>query len=402
VDTVGYVGFGLVEAMILEKADPILSSTLATKFAPAGRVSAEEIARQAELFADGKLLGALPNVVPCMLLAVNEQRQIVYANERFLELLSPEQRQAGVLGRRPGEVLGCRHAFEEDGGCGTSEFCTFCGAVNAVLTSLSGSAKVEESRILRAGGEALDLRVWTTPVTIDGKKFTIFAALDISHEKRRQALERVFLHDVGNVASGLQWYAELLRRGKSDHGAEIRDAIGRLSRELLEEIDGQRTLLRAESGELVPVPEPIGSLQLLHEAVQLYRQHPVSHGRQLDVHREAADVALVTDRTLLSRVLCNLIKNALEACRSGETVTVGSAARDGAVEFWVHNPGAMPREVQLQIFQRSFSTKGAGRGLGTYGIRLLTERYLHGRVSFTSTPEAGTTFQVRYPLAPQT
>src|SRR5512146_1310364 len=27
-------------------------------------------------------------------------------------------------------------------------------------------------------------------------------------------------------------------------------------------------------------PEPLGSLQLLHDAVQLYRQHPASHGRQ--------------------------------------------------------------------------------------------------------------------------
>lgn len=365
-------------------------------------MSAKEIGRQAKLFADRKLLGVLPNVVPCILLAINEQRQIVFANERFLDLLSPEQRQAGVLGQRPGEVLGCVHAFEEQGGCGTTEACTFCGAVDAMLAGLGGTGKAEECRLLRAGGQALDLRIWTTPMMIDGEKFTIFAALDISHEKRRQALERIFLHDVGNVASGLQWYAELLRRGKSDNGAEIRDAIGRLSRELLEEIDGQRTLLRAESGELVPAPEPLGSLQLLHDAVQLYRQHPASHGRQLDVHRDAKDIALVADRTLLSRVLCNLIKNALEACRTGETVTVGSTARDGAVEFWVHNPGAMPHEVQLQVFQRSFSTKGAGRGLGTYGIKLLTERYLRGTVSFTSTPEAGTTFQVRYPLAPQT
>ncbi len=57
----------------------------------------------------------------------------------------------------------------------------------------------------------------------------------------------------------------------------------------------------------------------------------------------------------------------------------------------------MPREVQLQIFQRSFSTKGLGRGLGTYSVRLLTERYLKGSVSFTSSAEFGTTFRVRCP-----
>ncbi len=78
-------------------------------------------------------------------------------------------------------------------------------------------------------------------------------------------------------------------------------------------------------------------------------------------------------------------------------VSPHSEATEDHVDFWVHNDGVMPRDVQLQVFQRSFSTKGPGRGLGTYSIKLLTERYLHGRASFTSTPETGTTFSVTYP-----
>lgn len=70
--------------------------------------------------------------------------------------------------------------------------------------------------------------------------------------------------------------------------------------------------------------------------------------------------------------------------------------------FWVHNPTVMPRKVQLQVFQRSFSTKGKGRGLGTYSVKFLSERYLQGQVFFASTPETGTTFTVHYPLHPVT
>ena len=390
----------LVEVTALGKEDHITAPKVSAKLTSARRAAPQEIERQTRLFANNKLLGFLPNAVPCILLAVNEHRQIVFANERLLDLLTPEQRKAGVLGRRPGEVLDCAHASEDKDGCGATESCSLCGAANAVLTGLDGSNDVEECRILRANGEALDLRVWTTPVAMDGARFTIVAALDISHEKRRQALEHIFLHDVGNVASGLKWYVELLQKGNPDSSAEFHDAIGRLSRELLDEIDGQRTLVRAESGQLVLTPERLGTRQLLQEAVQLYRQHPVAHDRHLCLDPNAEDVAFVSDRTLLSRVLCNLIKNALEACRAGETVTVGAAARGESIEFQVHNPGVMPRAVQLQIFRRSFSTKGAGRGLGTYSIKLLTERYLRGRVSFTSTAAQGTTFMVRYPLTP--
>jgi sensor histidine kinase regulating citrate/malate metabolism len=64
----------------------------------------------------------------------------------------------------------------------------------------------------------------------------------------------------------------------------------------------------------------------------------------------------------------------------------------------VHNDAPIPREVRLQIFQRAFSTKGPGRGLGTYSMKLLSQRYLGGDVSFTSSEEGGTTFKARYPL----
>jgi signal transduction histidine kinase len=383
------------------KTDRTTTKKPATKFAPAERASAEDIARQAGLFTGKKLLGILPHAVPCLLLAVNKFRQIVFANERFLELLSAQQRQDGILGQRPGEVLGCTHAFEDDNGCGTTESCSTCGAVHAILSSQNGQADVKECRIVRAtGGEALDLRVWTTPVTVDGESFTILAALDISHEKHRQSLEHIFLHDICNVAYGLSWYAGFLKKANSDQVEGYVDAVGRLCRQLTEEIDAQRILMRAETGELLLKSEEVSSRRLLENAVELYRGHPVSHERHLSLDPNTEDLAVSSDRTLLSRVLCNMLKNALEACRSGQTVTAGCAKREEGVEFWVHNPGFMPREVQLQVFQRSFSTKGAGRGLGTYSIKLLTERYLHGRVSFTSTAEQGTTFQARYPLTP--
>jgi sensor histidine kinase regulating citrate/malate metabolism len=52
----------------------------------------------------------------------------------------------------------------------------------------------------------------------------------------------------------------------------------------------------------------------------------------------------------------------------------------------------------MQIFQRSFSTKGSGRGIGTYSMKLLTEQYLGGEILVESSQENGTTFTVVIPL----
>jgi len=374
---------------------------VSTKFAPAERASPEEIARQSRLFAGKRLLGMLPDMMPCVLMVLNEHRQIVYSNQRLAELLPPVNRDRSILGMRPGEALGCTHGFESEGGCGTTDFCSLCGAVHAILTSQKGQSDVRECRIIRRhNSEAVDLRIWTTPVTVGDEQFIICAALDISHEKRRQALEHIFLHDIYNVAYGLSWYADFLRTGTPDKIEEYADTIHRLCGELIDEIDAQRILLRAESGELTLKPEPVTSRHVLQETIAIYSRHPAGQDRVLQLDEKTADITIISDKTLLTRVLCNMVKNALEACRAREIVTVGCTTADGTAEFWVHNPGHMSREVQLQVFQRSFSTKGRGRGLGTYSIKLLTERYLKGSVSFTSTPKTGTTFTVHCPLPP--
>jgi sensor histidine kinase regulating citrate/malate metabolism len=51
------------------------------------------------------------------------------------------------------------------------------------------------------------------------------------------------------------------------------------------------------------------------------------------------------------------------------------------------------------LFQRSFSTKAsAGRGIGTYSVKLLVEQYLKGSVSFISDSESKTIFTLKIPL----
>ncbi|MGK9476341.1 ATP-binding protein [Melioribacter sp. OK-6-Me] len=99
---------------------------------------------------------------------------------------------------------------------------------------------------------------------------------------------------------------------------------------------------------------------------------------------------------MLVRSLGNLLKNTLEASKTGDTVTVKTVIGDDQIIFSVHNPAFMPQDVQMQIFNRSFSTKeGTGRGLGTYSTRLFIEKYLNGEVYFHSNEEEGTVFNIK-------
>jgi signal transduction histidine kinase len=368
-----------------------------TEFAPAERAAIGEIQEQARLFLGFSLLCKILDAVPDIIMILNENRQVVFANKALLDLLGV-QRLDFTGGLRPGEVLNCAHAFQSIGGCGTTEFCRTCGAVQAIICSLRGEETVNECRITREDGAALDLRVWGTPLTVDDQQFSVLALQDITHEKRRQVLERIFFHDILNTAGTVRGFAEILPDTKPEYQEEISGHIYRLSNLLIDEIKAQKELVTAEDGELVVHPDSLDAVAVLQEVATGYSSHEAARDRHIEIDPCAQPVAFASDPVLLKRVLGNMLKNALEAARPGETVTLSCEVVEGRVEFSVHNPNFMPRDVQLQIFQRSFTTKGTGRGLGTYGMKLLSERYLKGTVAFTSSPEQGTTFTACYPL----
>ena len=366
-----------------------------TRFAPAFRVPDAEIHRETEHFLNlSPLLLSLLDAVPTIVTALNDQRQVIVANRALLDFV--EAPGTAVFGRRLGEVLGCIHAHAQPGGCGCSDFCSTCGAIRAMLTSQTGRADVQECRITRESGDALDLRVWATPFPVGEDRFTIFAVDDISHEKRRRALERVFFHDVLNTATGIRVTANLLRP-EPDSTSTSASLIPNLLDRLIEEIEIQRQLTAAECGELSVQSVSVEVTALLYEVAHLYGYGGADTGPRVLVDVPREQLRLVSDRTLLRRVIGNMLRNTVEASRPTDTVTLGCRGDEQEVEFWVHNPGYIPRDVQLQLFQRSFSTKGSGRGLGTYSIRLLSERYLQGNIAFTSSAEDGTTFRARYP-----
>lgn len=371
-----------------------------TWHAPARRGGEASVRRQAELLGEeGAPIEQLFDTVGEAVFVLNEHRQIVFCNRAAADLVGVADRRS-VYGLRPGEAVGCLRACDMPAGCGTSQYCRVCGAVNAILASAHGPDE-RDCRILRAGeGDALDLRVRASPLTMRGQSFTVFSAIDVSHEKRRRALERVFLHDVGNTVAGLKMLAARLEAG-DDEGrrvlyACIREGIDRLEREAA----AQRELLQAESGELRVRPENLSGREVVESVISLFAGPAGGEAAgRLRVGDRCRNPRLRTDRTILSRVLDNMVRNAVEATGPGQLVTVWCEPCEGGVRFHVHNPGCMPSDVQAQVFQRSFSTKGESRGLGTYSMRLLTVRYLKGRVSFTSTEEAGTTFTVTLPPA---
>jgi K+-sensing histidine kinase KdpD len=369
-----------------------------TKFASPVRSGEKHLIDESSLVASQKVLSEIFGSLPGIAAILNKNRQVVFANDEFINGLGLSSLEA-IIGKRPGEAISCLHATEEQGGCGTSEACSVCGAVNAIIESQKLNKKISRethiTTVISGMHKSWDLNITSAPIKISGEKFYVFSIEDISSEKRRESLERIFFHDILNIAGGLNGLILVLKAETDPE--EVRDLIDmseEASRNLIEEIMLHRQIRAAENGDLQVKIERLNSLDFLRNAADKMKYHELAKGRFIVIDKGSSDTEFSSDRILLQRVIINLLKNAIEATNEGGTVVAGCKSEGTGLIFQVHNEGIIPREIQLQLFQRSFSTKGKGRGIGTYSIRLLVENYLKGKVTFVSNEDCGTNFSV--------
>ena len=342
------------------------------------------------------------NSISTVSVVLNETRQVLFASNDFLDMLQIGKDNS-ILGLRPGEVIACIHSNESPHGCNNSSSCSFCGALQAVLESDRTNTKTtKEARITSLINENLiswDLSVTSVPLNILNKRYFIGSMIDISSEKRKKQLERIFLHDLVNTAGGISGLSDALNQlDEESLKKEVVEAIGKTSKNILEQILSYRHLLSAESGELEVNKTTIVSTDLIEECVKIVSNNKSLSGR-IEIAASCKRIEFISDKVLLSRVIINMIINAVEAENNpNSAVLVWGEQIQDKIKFCVRNHSIIPNDIQKQIFQRSFSTKGTSRGLGTYSMKLLGENYLKGKVGFVSNESDRTVFYIELPM----
>ncbi len=374
-----------------------------THFAPAARAAPADLEKSIQLVSHNPVIDGVLRSSGGLVAILNSQRQILTLNHRLLDFMGIDD-PGTALGMRVGEAVGCVHAHEMPGGCGTTEWCSTCGQVVATMLALQGKDAGEHRcalRLLRDGAPRdLCLRVEAQSIEFDEQRFVLVHLQDISQEETRAALERSFFHDLNNTIQCLVGVVEWLATPRSEASlADARTELGLLIDRLVEEIAMQRALVGVDPGTRPSTRRTLSVSRILGDLARELSNHPALTGKTLQRLDLAADLELTTDVPLLSRVLTNMIVNAAEDSRAGEAVKLWVEHAGDELQFNVWNRGAIPDPIARRIFQRHFSSKpGAGRGLGTYAMKLFGEEFLGGRVSFETSPAAGTVFRLALPI----
>jgi len=217
-----------------------------------------------------------------------------------------------------------------------------------------------------------------------------------------------FVHDLGNPLTIVWGYVQLLAK-KLEQSEKENGAKGPTSAKELNIIEQNVRLCRElltmwqSYGSVEAAPhKPISVSSIVREVVKGVGPMAVQNGVELKSNLCDEAGTLLGDPVQMTRAIQNVIINALQASAEKKgSVTVSCLRKDFYVDVRVEDTGDRIAPAQMaKIFDPYFTTKQgkSGTGLGLYITKKVVEDH-HGSIKVDSTPELGTSFTIRLPLA---
>jgi signal transduction histidine kinase len=263
-----------------------------------------------------------------------------------------------------------------------------------------GSAERDCAFTLEREGTLIDteFRARAQRLEVGGERLIVLSLTDVSAERRRAALERAFFLDLQDMLAAIVASLDAMEGASTEliqvEAADAREVATRIA----QEVRLQRALMSAAPSGYEPAIATVPVGGIVETLGGIFQYHRIAAGKRLRVSGGVDGLLVQTDPYLVHRILAHMLVNAFEASPDRAEVSLRVDAAEREIAFRVWNPGVIPPSVAPRIFQRYFTTKGDGaRGQGTYTMKYFGEKVLRGRVSFTSTKDAGTTFELRIP-----
>ncbi len=284
----------------------------------------------------------------------------------------------------------------------------------------NGDLPWRELTIFSKDGEEIPVRVSGTLLIEDG--IMIGSVAFFQDLREIKALERDLLrserlaavgqivagmaHDVKNILHGFKGGSYLINTGLDNNDTDKLKTGWQMIQRNIDRTSDLVIDLLSYSKEREPEFEKCSPNEIINDICDLFAELANENNIELkkDLSPSIGEVSM--DPKTISRVLSNLVSNAIDACIFDEAtnkqhyVKVKSACEDNNIlRIEVSDNGSgMSEEVKSQLFTCFFSTKGAkGTGLGLLVTRKLIEEH-KGTLDVETELGKGTTFIVRLPF----
>ena len=265
--------------------------------------------------------------------------------------------------------------------------------LQATIANILPGDKHQISFVNERGTVNLSIRV--SEMTLQEKHVRILAINDINSELDDKEIDswirltRVLTHEIMNSVTPITSLSDTLLSIHEDADSEIRNGLEVISttgKSLISFVESYRKFTH------IPTPEPsLFYVQKFAERmINLARYHNNFPNITINIHIEPTDLIVYADEKLITQVVLNLLKNAMQAIGSeqpdGQIELNASCNPDESVIIEVSNNGpCIPPEEAEHIFVPFFTTKEGGSGIGLSISRQIM-RLSGGSIALKSNP----------------
>ena len=204
-------------------------------------------------------------------------------------------------------------------------------------------------------------------------------------------------HEIRNPLNSISLFAQVLRSGLGDD-EEMISYADKITHEV-DRIDDILIKLLATSKRPHYQLRSVLLQEILVRVVASFAEQARLHGVEIDMETVDSPPAILADADELAQVFSNLITNALHEMADAGKLTIRLVQHQGEVRVTFADTGrGIPAEHLDKIFDRFFTTKERGTGLGLSVVLRIVKNY-GGRIQVESVPGGGSCFQVVLPLA---
>lgn len=223
-------------------------------------------------------------------------------------------------------------------------------------------------------------------------------------EKRRQQNEqeswtkliRVLTHEIMNTVSPIASLSEALASDadKTDQKMDVKaglQTISTSSKDLIKFVESYREL----AGVARSVKKAIMVKNLVLRVIDLTSEQCCTAGARCSFTELTPDTIIYADQSQISRILINIIKNALQAGATEILITADINEDEQTLISVTNNGEAISPESQDQIFIPFFTTKQEGSGIGLSLSRQIMRAH-NGTIELVCSDNSKTEFLITF------
>lgn len=225
------------------------------------------------------------------------------------------------------------------------------------------------------------------------------SAVQLAQIERQQAwreMAKQVAHEIKNPLTPMRLTVQSFEHKFDQNDPDVKKKLKEFSMSLIQQIDTMSSIASAFSNFATMPSQKKEELNVV-EQVKLALN--IFHEDFIQYHHDSNQILAKLDKIQLTRVITNLVTNAIQAVKNAEDpkILVSLSESGSEVTIAVEDNGmGISEEDKSRVFEPKFTTKSSGMGLGLPMIKNIVEAF-NGTISFESKFNNGTIFKVILP-----